>query len=157
MRFCGLLGERASRKTARLSGSKLEGVLSISWEYSTRLPNQPLCSWTGTSVAWFTGTSCGKPWYSLLGSNLEIIFATKVTMLRLIIPACTIPWLQPYRAHVGRIGAWNQQYGSSTTWPPWTSPGPVGSVGQYYLQRLLANMPQWLAAIIRARGGNTPY
>ena len=55
------------------------------WGHSTAMQNHPLCSWTGTSMAWFIGTSCGTPWYHLLGSTLEIIFAHKMTMLCLII------------------------------------------------------------------------
>ena len=44
----------------------------------------PLCCWISTSMAWCIGTSCGTPWYHSLGSTLEKIFATKMTILRLI-------------------------------------------------------------------------
>ena len=74
--------ENTPSKTARLPGSKLKGVLSMSGGHSTGVPNHPLCSWIGTSVAWCIGTS----WYYLLGSTLEIIVATKMTMLRIIVP-----------------------------------------------------------------------
>ena len=63
-----------------------EGVLSMSGEHSTVGTNHPCASWIGTSRAWCIWTSCGTPWYHLLGSALEIIFITKMTMLRLIVP-----------------------------------------------------------------------
>ena len=137
--------ENASSKTARLPGSQLEGVLFMSEGHSTRVPNHPLRSWIWTPMAWYIGTSCETPWYRLLGSTLEINFATKMTMLRLSVPGqwliicsnrTSLKWISlhnPLTATPLSIrGTCNQQHESHPTLPPWTPPSPVASVGQYH-------------------------
>ena len=44
--------ENASNKTARLPGSKLEGVLSVSVGHSTGVPNHPLCDMNVNGVVY---------------------------------------------------------------------------------------------------------
>ena len=77
--------ENASIKAAKLPGWSWR-VLCSWLGHSTGDPNHPLCCWIGTSMAWCIGTFYGTPYYRWLGSTLEIIFATKMTMLRLIVP-----------------------------------------------------------------------
>ena len=73
----------SSSTAAKTLPARLPVCQGLSWR---GVRNRPLGSWTRTSMAWCIGTSLGTSGNHLLGSTLGILFATKMTMLRLIVP-----------------------------------------------------------------------